>query len=671
MSIISSLNDLIKFLADTFLADTIYDPIPTPAPIPTPGASGIGDSLYPGFGNGGYDVQTYDISLDVSDVATSTLAGTTTLKATATQALSRFNLDFIGFDIASITVNGEAASFSREGQELTVTPAAPLAEGETFTTAVTYSGSPEQITSVAIPVPTGWVTFGDGSFVLSEPDGAANYYPVNDHPLDRATYKFQITVPDGFEVAANGVLTQTIDNGDTATYVFEAKDPMASYLTTVNIASGFNIETDVSEAGVPIRNYFAEGLPDDQLALFDLQPEMVDFFSSVFGPYPFEVYGAVVMNTETGSALETQTLSIFGADSLGSDSLEKTIAHEVSHQWFGDEVALADWSNIWLNEGFATYSQGLWIEHSRGAAALDEWVTGVYDFVEGNFDGLVPPGEPPADDLFNSGVYDWGALALHDLRIEVGDEDFFDILSTYYETYKGGNVITEDFIGVAEAVSGLPLESFFDRWIYNDYLAPIPELELVFDGDIVGDEAPNVLVGEENDDVIFAGGGDDLAAGGLGDDVIFGEFGDDVLQGDLNDLSDQDQGGGDDVLYGGAGRDRISGKGGNDQLYGDEGNDRLWGDAGDDLLRGGAGNDRLYGGLGNDTFVLAIGEGTDTIYDFDLGDDVFGLAEGLTFEALSFNMIGTTTQISVEDELLAAVNDFTDTLSSTDFVAVT
>lgn len=452
---------------------------------PNPGAPGLGDLLYPNFGNGGYDVQQYILDLNVSDVATSTLTATTTIEANATQDLSSFNLDFIGFTINGITVNGQLATFSREGQELTITPATPLLDGEPFTVEVDYQGAPEQITSVAIPVPTGWVIFDDGSYVLSEPDGAANYYPVNDHPLDKAAYTFRVTVPDPYEVAANGVLEQTIDNGDSTTYVFEARDPMASYLTTVNIDQ-FDLETDVTATGVPIRNFFGEGIDPTLLEPFDLQPEMIEFFTDLFGPYPFELYGAVVMNTETGTALETQTLSIFGLDQLDSPNLEEIIAHEAAHQWFGNSVTLADWRDIWLNEGFATYSQGLWIEYKQGSEALNDWVKEQYEFVAENIEDLVPPGEPPANDLFNAGVYEWGALALHALRLEIGDEEFFDTLQTYYDRFRGGNVTTQDFISVAEDVSGKELSSFFDRWLYSEELQPIPELGLT----------PDPLVGE-------------------------------------------------------------------------------------------------------------------------------------------------------------------------------
>ena len=462
----------------------VVEPSITPEPVTTEieaqaGAEGAGDSLYPNLGNGGYDVQHYTLDLTVHDVATSDLSGKTIVDARATQDLSSFNLDFIGFEITSLTVNGQPAEFQRDRQELTVTPATPLAKGESFTAEVQYEGSPGEMDSMAIQIQTGWITFEGGSFVLSEPDGAASFYPVNDHPLDKATYTFRVTVPEPFEVGANGVLTETIEGEGTTTFVFDVRDPMASYLATVNIDE-FDIETSQSENGVPIRNYYPTGSPAEMRRPFARQGEMIDHFSELFGDYPFEVYGALVIDFEFGAALETQTLSIFSKAMIDREleGSESVVAHELAHQWFGDSVSLADWSDIWLNESFATYAQALWTEHTQGRAALDEWVSRSYAFVLENRESMSPPGEPPANQLFNAGVYYWGALALHALRLEVGDEAFFDILKTYHERFADGNARTADFIAVAEEVGAKELSAFFDSWLYSEKLAPIPALGL-------------------------------------------------------------------------------------------------------------------------------------------------------------------------------------------------
>ncbi|MDQ2693039.1 MAG: M1 family metallopeptidase [Chloroflexota bacterium] len=443
-----------------------------------PGAPGVGDSLYPLLGNGGYDVQHYTLDITVNNVLRGELEGTTTIEARATQDLSSFNLDFIRFDIEVVRVKGQPAEFRQTPHELTVTPSEPLMENEPFTVEVQYQGSPETIRGSGFQV--GWFTFEGGSFVFSEPNGAATFFPVNDHPLDKATYTFQVTVPDPYEVAANGVLTETIDQGETTTFVFEARDPMASYLATIGIDE-FDVETSQSATGVPIRNYYPTGSPESINDPFERQPEMLDFYSEVFGAYPFEVYGAIVVDTEIGAALETQTLSIFGIEIADPNNLEEAegvVAHELAHQWFGNSVSVADWRDIWLNEGFATYADGLWTEHTRGREALDDWIREVYDAVSENRERMSPPGEPPADSLFNPGVYYWGALTLHALRLEVGDDVFFEILKTYHERYKGGSARTADFIAVAEEVSGKELSTFFDSWLYSEQLAPIPEMGL-------------------------------------------------------------------------------------------------------------------------------------------------------------------------------------------------
>ncbi|MBI5840703.1 MAG: M1 family metallopeptidase [Chloroflexi bacterium] len=461
-------------------AETVTEAPVTQVQEAEPGAPGLGDSLYPGFGNGGYDVTHYTLDITVNDVSTSDLNAVTTIEAKATQDLGSFNLDFIGFEISSITINSEAAVFERNGQELTITPSTPLAKDETFTAEIQYNGSPEEMISVALPVQTGWVTFDGGSFVLSEPDGSANFYPVNDHPLDKASYTFRVTVPKPFEVAANGVLMESVDNGGTTTFVFEAREPMASYLATVNIDE-FDVETMESENGIPIRNYYSTGLPREVREPFARQGEMLVYFSELFGDYPFEVYGSLVVDTDFGAALENQTMSIFGMDMIDLEDVGETemvVAHELAHQWFGDSVSVADWGNIWLNEGFATYAEYLWIEHTQGRETMDEWVKFRYTDIFQDPEFYPAPGNPPADDLFNSGVYERGGLTLHALRLEVGDNAFFEILKTYYDQYQGGNAAADDFIAVAEQVSGKDLSEFFDLWLYSEEIPPIPALGL-------------------------------------------------------------------------------------------------------------------------------------------------------------------------------------------------
>jgi aminopeptidase N len=449
---------------------------------PEPGAPGVGDSLYPHLGNGGYDAIHYTLYLIV-DPPSGNIDGTVTMEALATQDLSSFNLDLIGFEIEWITVNGGNAAFTRDGQELTITPMTPIESGNSFSVEVHYSGVPQPIHSVAIDVPTGWVRYEDGegcpcSYSLSEPDGTANYIPVNDHPLDKATYAINVQVPKPYEVATNGVLTTVIDSDDSTLTLSRVNQPMASYLLTINIAQ-FDLETEEGTHGVPIRNYFDVDVDQATRDLFDAQDDMLGYFESVFGEYPFDVYGAVMLNRPTGGALETQTLSIFGTDTIAGDSLasEQIIAHELAHQWFGDSVSVADWSDIWLNEGFATYAEGLWIEHTEGAEALETWIRDQYDYVAQN-DNLPPPGEPPADDLFNDGVYTRGALALHALRLHIGDDDFFALLKAWYERYKDGNASTTDFMALANEISGQDLEDFFNEWLYEQEVPPIPEMDL-------------------------------------------------------------------------------------------------------------------------------------------------------------------------------------------------
>src|SRR3990172_2948655 len=353
-----------------------------PASTPRPGADSAGDPFYPGLGNGGYDVEHYTLELSV-DVARQTLLGTATIEAQATQDMSAFNLDFAGFEIDAVTVNGTPSMYSRSGWELAITPSEPLRAAATFTTVVAYHGTPgEGVELDDAPFDLSWAFHADGAYVMNgEPSGAPTWYPVNAHPSDKATYTFRITVPRPYLVAANGVLKQTIKHGNVVTYVWEARDPMASYLSTVNVGR-FIVQEAVGPGGLPIRHYVSEGFANVASAILDRTADMIAFFSERFGAYPFEAYGVAVVGGEGHGGLEAQTMTVLTGHLLEDlaamddrlppeDRAEIIAAHELAHQWFGNSVSLMRWSDIWLNEGFATYAGWLWLEHTAGPVVYD------------------------------------------------------------------------------------------------------------------------------------------------------------------------------------------------------------------------------------------------------------------------------------------------------------
>jgi aminopeptidase N len=445
------------------------------------GAAGIGDPYFPELGNGGYDAQHYTIDLDW-DAKTNRIDATVTMQAQATQDLSQFDLDFEGFTITKLTVDDATATYKRQDNELVITPAQPLAKGDAFTTRITYGGVPgDGLGSAYDRFAVGWNRYDKGVFVASEPDGASRWYPVNNHPLDKATYTLDITVPTPYVVAANGTLKDVQKGSGTTTYVWDSRDPIASYLVTVNIGDLVE-QTAQGPNGLPIRHYFPSELAEDAKAAFAKTPDMIAYFNQIFGPYPFEAYGAVVADTNISFALETQTLSLFGKQvAVRNNSPEIVTSHELSHQWFGDSVSLKRWKDIWLNEGFATYASALWVEHQYGRARLDAMMTDYYNALTSRelaFMRFVPPGNPPADDLFNQGVYIRGGWTLHALRLSVGDDAFFKILHTYYDRYKYNNAGTEDFIQVAQEVSGKDLTALFDTWLYAKDVPDVPEMGL-------------------------------------------------------------------------------------------------------------------------------------------------------------------------------------------------
>jgi aminopeptidase N len=382
----------------------------------------------------------------------------------------------LGLTVEKIIVNGQAALFNRNGIELTVYLPQEVVEGDALQIAIAYYGVPgEGIDSFGPEYSEGWINYETGVVVAGEPTGASTWYPVNEHPIDKATYSFTITVDQPFEVAANGTLETVDEAGAERTYHWNMDDPIAPYLVTVAIGE-FDVDQYIGSSGVPIRNYFGVGVSEDVRANFAREGEMIAFFEEVFGPYPFDVYGVVVHDLNLGFALECATMVVFG-DSFTD---EYVVAHELSHMWFGDSVGLTAWKDIWLNEGFATYASMLWNEHAYGREALDNEITANYEqfALFGEFFSDQPIGDPGPDNLFGQDIYYRGALTLHALRLEVGDQAFFDILRTYAGRFAHGNATTGDFIAVAEEVSGQQLDEFFDAWLFQTELPEIPQMGL-------------------------------------------------------------------------------------------------------------------------------------------------------------------------------------------------
>ena len=280
---------------------------------PLAGSAGIGDPYFPNMGNGGYDALRYQIDLDVDPVSGS-LRGSTTIQARALQDLDSFHLDFDGLKVDTVSIGGAAAGSERKGAELVVHSPRRLVKGETFSVLVTYHGTPENRTD-AEGIPVGWHHEGGVVYTLDEPQGAATWFAADDHPSDKATYGFRITVPQPYVAIANGVLTGVESAGADRTYVWEMQRPLASYLAAVSIDNYVTEEKTLTD-GVGIRNYFSADLAPTAEAAFADTGEALAFFEDTFGPYPFETYGAVVPNAETSTAMENQTLSLFGSDVL-------------------------------------------------------------------------------------------------------------------------------------------------------------------------------------------------------------------------------------------------------------------------------------------------------------------------------------------------------------------
>ena len=425
----------------------------------TPGAPGAGDPVFPRAGNGGYEVVHYDLELIIKP-RRSRVAARVTIEANATQALSRFNLDFRGLRIGRLTVDGAAAGFSRAGGELIVTPPAPIAAGAAFEVAVSYRGRPRPIRRPH-GFAAGWFRTGDGTLVASEPFGSPGWFPCNDTLLDKATYSFRLTVPRGRKAIANGVLEGIERGRRRTTFSWRESQPMLTYLATV-VTGRFRLRR-AKVAGIP--SWTAVDPLQVRAARGPLRKSgrILRLFAGRFGPYPFDSTGAIVdFAPHLGIALETQTRPVYP---YATDSV--IVAHELAHQWLGNAVSIERWSDIWLNEGFATWAEWLWQGRVGGPGLATSFriLRGAPASTPGLWNP--PPGRPGRRQLFAGSVYLRGAMTLEALRRRVGSATFREILRRWVTENLYGSVTTADFIALAEQESGRELDRLFEVWLYR------------------------------------------------------------------------------------------------------------------------------------------------------------------------------------------------------------
>jgi aminopeptidase N len=424
------------------------------------------DPLLPWLGNSGYDAQHYQIELRIADDRRS-LEGQTTMTAIATQDFNTFSLDFGSLQVSSLKFNGQAVKFMHRDPKLEVDPGRVVARGERFSVSIAYAGVPgarwDVFMSPMLLLFPAWSVGANGDLsVLGQPSVVHQWTPVNESPADKATFGLTLTHKQPATVIANGELvSSSISNGQ-ITNTYRYAQPTTPYMLMFAIGKFELLEAGVIN-GVRVRHYLS---PSTQPALrqtIDRLPEMLQFFESRLGKYPYSELGVFTTANISLFALETQTLISMGLDY--GDFNREILAHELVHQWFGAASSYRDLSQTWIHEGFASYLAAIWVsQDTPEAGSLEQKMRQVYDACFAC--------QPPAVirlgyDAFGS-VYTRGAVALYKLHSAVGDQVFWQVLRSFLKRFKYAVVTNQDFVQVVLEVAGPESKSLLEHWLYDE-----------------------------------------------------------------------------------------------------------------------------------------------------------------------------------------------------------
>lgn len=424
------------------------------------------------------DVLHYEIAIDLPAEGAEVEGRTAILYQVLAEDLSEVALDLgAAMIVDSVTVGGRPTEFARAGDRLTLPGRIPA--GARAEVVVWYHGAPADGLIVGLDRHGGRSAFAD-----NWADRAHHWFPSVDHPSDKATVEFDVIAPTALEVVANGVLVERVDLGDGRARTRWRESTEIPVYGMVIGAAEFAVESAGEVDGIEVTHWTF--VPDSAAGAvaFARSTEILAFYDSLFGPYPYEKLAHVQSATRFGGmenpgAIFYSQNAIGGAlaaDAEGREGLTSLVAHETVHQWFGDAVTEADWNHLWLSEGFAEYFDAVFFEfhggmHGRGPAELARQMrtraADVRELEAAGPQAIYEPDVGPGEyaELLDAESYEKGAWVLHMLRRLIGDEPFFDGVRDYYATLRGGTAWTADFARIMEEASGRPLEWFFEQWV--------------------------------------------------------------------------------------------------------------------------------------------------------------------------------------------------------------
>ncbi|WP_431683566.1 M1 family metallopeptidase [Kitasatospora sp. KL5] len=441
----------------------------------SPKQAAAADPYFPNNGDHRYRAHRYELTLDYRP-GPNRLAGAARITAIAGRAqLREFALDLASFKIGRVLVDGRPARYTHRAGKLRIAPAKAPAAGAAFTVEVHWSGNPKPVRSPWGGL--GWEELTDGALVASQPVGAPSWYPCNDRPSDKASYHISVTTPSPYTVVSGGRLLTRTTRASATTWVFDQPAPTASYLVGLSVGVYRTVPLVMPRPGAVVQTGHVPARLQRHFEYdFARQPQMMELFEQLFGPYPFAEYAVVVADEELDVPVEAQGLATFGTNHLdGTRGSERLVAHELAHQWFGNSVTIAGWRDIWLNEGFAKYAEWLWSERSGGPCAQRKAEAAYRKLSALPQDIRI--GDPGKQLMFDDRVYERGGLTVHALRSTLGDQAFFRIVRDWTTAHRHSVVTTADFTAHAARYADHPIGRLFDAWLARHPLPPVPSLQ--------------------------------------------------------------------------------------------------------------------------------------------------------------------------------------------------